>query len=134
LVRWPTIRCQAAGKFVIGRASLRKSTNYPHRPGSLNINVANKLRAPVSVMSNVAQIRERMPVISSDDRVIGAVSRAGTELWVTSVNNGCGFDHLIPVDWVEEVGSSVFLNKSRRFLEAHCANASREGSVQRRAA
>ena len=86
------------------------------------------------VVIDLAQIRERMRVISSDDSVIGLVSHVGTELWVTSVKNGCGFDHLIPVDWIEEVGSNVFLNKSRKFLEAHCAEASRDGDGQRKAA
>lgn len=88
----------------------------------------------MTVMIDLAKIRERMRVISSDDSVIGLVSRVGPELWVTSVKNGCGFDHLIPVDWIEEVGSNVFLNKSRRFLEAHCADASRDGDAQRKAA
>ena len=84
-------------------------------------------------MINIAQIRERMPVISSDDSVIGVVARVGPELLVTCVKNGCGFDHLVPFDWIEEVGSSVFLNKNRGFLETHCAHAPPHGGYQKAA-
>ena len=84
-------------------------------------------------MNDVAPIRERMPVISSDDCVIGVVSRIGTALSVTCLKNGCGFDHHFPLDWIEEVGNGVYLNKSRRFLETHCADASRGGTDQKAA-
>ena len=56
-------------------------------------------------MIDATKIRERMPVISADERAIGFVSRvSGTELRMTRVKDGRGFDHLIPLDWVEEVG------------------------------
>ena len=84
-------------------------------------------------MINIAQLRERMPVISSDDTVIGLVASVGTELLVTSLKNGCGFDHLVPFDWIEEVGGSVLLNKNRRFIETHCAHASLDGGCQKAA-
>ena len=85
-------------------------------------------------MINLAKIVGRMPVISSDDRVIGVVSHIGQQLSVTCLKNGCGFDHLFPIDWIEEVGSSVFLNKSRRFLETHCADVASDAEANRKAA
>jgi hypothetical protein len=98
------------------------------------INAATKRLDWVSVMIDVAKISGRMPVISSDDRVIGVVSHVGPQLSVTCLKNGCGFDHLFPIDWIEAVGSSVFLNKSRRFLETHCTDAACEDEARRKAA
>ena len=71
-------------------------------------------------MIDISKIRERMPVISADERAIGFVSRvSGAELRITRVKDGRGFDHLIPLEWVEEVGKYVFLNKSRRYVASH---------------
>ena len=76
-------------------------------------------------MIDLGRIHERMRVISSDDHLIGVVARVGTDLLVTCTKNGCGFDHLIPLDWIDEVDDSVFLSKSRRFLQANCTDRSR---------
>jgi hypothetical protein len=84
-------------------------------------------------MIDIAAIRERMPVISSDDCVIGIVSRVGPPLLVTSIKDGCGFDHLVLFDWIEEVGGSVFLNKSRVFLQTHCDNVMPDSGAAARA-
>lgn len=77
-------------------------------------------------MSDTGGIRERMRVISSDDRMVGIVTSVGQDLCITCLKDGCGFDHRVPLDWIEEVGNSVFLNKSQRFLETHCADTHRE--------
>ncbi len=72
-------------------------------------------------MIDISKIRERMPVIAADERAIGFVSCvSGTELRITRIKDGRGFDHLIPLEWVEEVGKYVFLNKSRRYVATHC--------------
>jgi hypothetical protein len=81
-------------------------------------------------MSEPGRIRERMRVISSDDRMVGIVTRIGTDLAITYLKDGCGFDHRVPLDWIEEVGDSVFLNKSQRFLETHCADTHRDGALE----
>ena len=86
-------------------------------------------------MIDVTKIRERMPVISADERAIGFVSRvSGRELRVTRVKDGRGFDHLIPLDWVEEVGKYVFLNKSRRYVASHSETADPRPGSRRQAA
>lgn len=86
-------------------------------------------------MSEITKIRDRMPVISADGRAIGLVAHAaGDEVRVTSVKDGRGFDHLIPLDWIAEVGKYVFLNKSRRFVRSHWENADPRRGGHRRAA
>jgi hypothetical protein len=70
------------------------------------------------------KIQERMPVISSDGQSIGFVSRvAGNELRLTTIKDGRGRDHHIPLEWVAEVQKYVFLNKSRRFVRTHYEDA-----------
>ena len=72
-------------------------------------------------MIDITKIRERMPVISSDERAIGFVSRVSSSgLRMTRVKDGRGFDHVIPLSWIAEVGKYVFLNKSRRFVATQC--------------
>jgi hypothetical protein len=86
-------------------------------------------------MIDATKIRERMPVISADERAIGFVSRvSGTELRMTRVKDGRGFDHLIPIGWVEEVGKYVFLNKSRRYVASHSETANPRPGSRRQAA
>ena len=86
-------------------------------------------------MADISKIRERMPVISADERAIGFVSRvSGAELRMTRIKDGRGFDHLIPLDWVEEVAKYVFLNKSRRYVAAHSETAALRPGGRRQAA
>ena len=86
-------------------------------------------------MADISKIRERMPVISADERAIGFVSRvSGAGLRMTRIKDGRGFDHLIPLDWVEEVGKYVFLNKSRRYVATHSDTAELRPGGRRQAA
>jgi hypothetical protein len=86
-------------------------------------------------MIDATKIRERMPVISADERAIGFVSRvSSTELRMTRVKDGRGFDHLIPIECVEEVGKYVFLNKSRRYVASHSETANPRPGSRRQAA
>jgi hypothetical protein len=71
-------------------------------------------------MIDIKKVHERMPVISVDGRAIGFVSRVvGTDICLTTVKDGRGHDHIIPLDWVDGVQKYVFLNKSRRFVRSH---------------
>jgi hypothetical protein len=71
-------------------------------------------------MVDISKIQSRMPVISLDGRSIGFVSGVmGTDLRLTTVKDGRGSDHYIPLEWVAEVQRYVFLNKSRRFVRSH---------------
>lgn len=70
------------------------------------------------------EIPELAPVISADGRDIGFVSRVGiTEVRVTSLKDGRGFDHLIPFEWIAQVDRYVFLNKSSSYVAANCGRA-----------
>jgi len=71
-------------------------------------------------MVDIHKVQAQMPVISLDGRSIGFVSGVmATELRLTTVKDGRGSDHYIPLEWVAEVRKYVFLNKSRRFVRAH---------------
>jgi hypothetical protein len=75
-------------------------------------------------MVDINKVQTQMPVISLDGRSIGFVSGVlGTDLRLTTVKDGRGIDHFIPLEWVAEVRKYVFLNKSRRFVRAHCGQA-----------
>jgi hypothetical protein len=83
-------------------------------------------------MVDITKIHERMPVISLDGRAIGFVSGVvGTDLRLTTVKDGRGRDHFIPLDWVAEVQKYVFLNKSRRFVRTHYEEAEPRTSHRR---
>jgi hypothetical protein len=85
-------------------------------------------------MIDITKIRERMPVISADERAIGFVSRVSSNgLRLTRVKDGRGFDHVIPLNWIAEVGKYVFLNKSRRFVATQCEMADPPGGRRRAA-
>jgi hypothetical protein len=86
-------------------------------------------------MIDTSKIRERMAVISADERAIGFVSRvSSTGLRMTRVKDGRGFDRQIPLDWIAEVGKYVFLNKSRRFVAAQGGVAPAQPGGRRQAA
>jgi hypothetical protein len=71
-------------------------------------------------MSNIQKIREGMSVVALDGQEIGTVSGVGTwRLVIRSVKDGRGFDHLIPIAWIAEVGKYVFLNKGSRYVAAN---------------
>ncbi len=72
-------------------------------------------------MHAVSKIRERMPVVAADGRAIGFVnSIVDGGLMVTSVRDGRGFNHVVPLSWVDEVGGYVFLNKGSGYVAANC--------------
>jgi hypothetical protein len=72
-------------------------------------------------MHDTSKIREHMPVIAADDRRVGFVARVegAGGLRLTRVKNGHGYEHVIPLDWVSEVGRYVFLNRSSKFVVAN---------------
>ncbi len=71
-------------------------------------------------MSNIQEISEGMSVVALDGREIGTVGRVDISRFVIrSVKDGRGFDHLIPVSWIAEVGKYVFLNKGSRYVAAN---------------
>lgn len=81
------------------------------------------------------EIPANAPVISADGRAIGFVSRVGmTDLRVTSMKDGRGFDHLIPFEWVAHVDRYVFLNKSSAFVGANCGRAEPSAQPRRKKA
>ena len=83
-------------------------------------------------MIDIRKVHERMPVVSTDGRAIGFVSRVvGTDICLTTVKDGRGQDHIIPLDWVADVQKYVFLNKSRRFVRTHYEDAAPPPSLRR---
>jgi hypothetical protein len=69
-------------------------------------------------MIDDAKISEAMAVVTADDRNIGFVRRIErlSKLRITSLKSGCGGDHLIPLNWINDVGREVYLNKTSRFV------------------
>jgi hypothetical protein len=71
-------------------------------------------------MSKISGIEPRMPVVAADGRAVGFVSKVGSDhVMITSLKDGCGFEHAIPLAWVEGVDRYVFLNHASRFVEAN---------------
>lgn len=73
----------------------------------------------------IDRIREEMSVIAADDHCIGFVCRleGNEQLRITCISAGYGYDHLIPLSWVNEVDKFVFLDKTSSFVAANWANA-----------
>jgi hypothetical protein len=71
-------------------------------------------------MSDISKIETQMAVVAADGRAIGFVSRVGADtLTLTNVKEGRGFDHVLPLSWIAEVGKYVFLNKGSRYVAAN---------------
>lgn len=71
-------------------------------------------------MSSVSKIEAQMPVVAADGRVVGFASTVGVRhLTLTSVRDGRGFAHVLPLSWVAEVDRYVFLNKGSRYVAAN---------------
>jgi hypothetical protein len=73
-------------------------------------------------MSEISKISERMPVVAADGRAIGFVTAVGGDgLRVTSIKDGRGFTHRIPLDWIAKVDKYVFLDKASHYVAANCS-------------
>ena len=71
-------------------------------------------------MSKISKIQTQMPVVAADGRAVGFVSSVGSDfLALTSVKDGRGFDHVIPLSWVEEVDRYVFLSRASPYVMAN---------------
>lgn len=73
----------------------------------------------------ISEISQGMRVIANDDQCVGFVSRPlpGNALRITTMAEGCGYDHLIPLSWVSVVDACVFVDKPSDYLVAHWQNA-----------
>jgi hypothetical protein len=71
-----------------------------------------------------AKIKQGMRVIAADDRHVGCVSRVESTMLriLTGTDKGVGYDHLIPLSWVDKVHGCVFLNRSLSYLAANQLN------------
>jgi hypothetical protein len=67
-------------------------------------------------MANVANISERMEVLSSDGKHVGTVDHMEGEdmIKLTRDDSADGHHHFIPVDWVSDVGEAVRLGKTSK--------------------
>jgi hypothetical protein len=67
-------------------------------------------------MANVANITEHMEVVSSDGKHVGTVDHLEGEglIKLTRDDSADGHHHLIPVDWVSDVGDTVRLGKTSK--------------------
>ena len=72
-------------------------------------------------MTSIAEINDHTPIVASDGRQIGFVTRlhGADALQLTQIKNGHGFEHRIPLAWVSEVGRYVFLSKSSTYVAAN---------------
>jgi hypothetical protein len=68
----------------------------------------------------IPKILAKMPVVAADGRVVGFVSRVDAHrLKLTSVREGRGFEHVLPMSWVADVERYVFLSKGSRYVAAN---------------
>jgi hypothetical protein len=71
-------------------------------------------------MSQISKIETQMPVVAADGRAVGFVSSVGSDyLALTSVKDGRGYDHVIPLSWIAEVDRYVFLSRASPYVVAH---------------
>jgi hypothetical protein len=75
-------------------------------------------------MADISRLKKRMSVIAADGRRIGFVSRMAwpNKIRLTSLNAGHAYDHLIPLNWIGEIGKYVFLNRASAYVAAHWEN------------
>jgi hypothetical protein len=74
-------------------------------------------------MGEIGRIRKRMGVVAADGQLIGFVSRiVGDRIRLTSVNAGHAYDHLVPLAWVTQVDSYVYLGRTSRYIGDHWEN------------
>jgi hypothetical protein len=60
-----------------------------------------------------SQLREHMPVVSSEDEELGLVDRLeGDEIKLTK--DETGQHHYIPADWIESIDDEVHIDRSGR--------------------
>jgi hypothetical protein len=87
-------------------------------------------------MLDLSRIQELMGVISVDGRQVGFVTgfRGSDGLLLTSMKEGHGFDHVIPLDWVSDVDRYVFLRKSSAYVVANWETAPPETRKRAQAA
>lgn len=71
-----------------------------------------------------AKIKRGMRVIAADDWHVGCVSRVEDDMLrvMTGTEKGVGYDHLIPLSWVDKVSGYVFLNRPLSYLAANWHN------------
>lgn len=71
-------------------------------------------------MTQTFRIAAGMPVVAADGRAMGYATRVnGDHLTMTCVKDGRGFEHSIPLAWVEAVDRYVFLSRASGYVEAH---------------
>lgn len=71
-------------------------------------------------MTRTYRVAAGMPVVAADGKALGYVTGCGTDhVMLTSVKGGQGFEHSIPLAWVEAVDRYVFLSRSSSYVEAH---------------
>jgi hypothetical protein len=66
-------------------------------------------------MASVANIAERMEVLSSDGKHVGTVDHMEGDdmIKLTRSGTGEGHHHFIPVDWVSDVSDRVRLDRTQ---------------------